>query len=319
MEKEAKRSNPGKKSLVELFKTNLIFRLFVIFFVVQVALSFGLGNTINFGKNPDTGRFSIWIQETPHGMDIKELITEEFQPDQYYKEHGIQPKIYGSVGIYNFFRKVFGEENAITAFELIRMLIIVDLTLLLLVYYLRKYLFDRPSQPQVLFEMVYSFFEDLTCDTLGEHKRHFTPYALTIFIFLWTCNMIGLIPIPGFMEPTRNLNVPLGMGVIAIIVVHFMAIKHKGVGEYLKGYTEPFLPFAPINLVGELSKTISISFRLFGNILGGAIIMLVVGVLVRFILLPIGLTLFFGLFIGTIQAFVFTMLSLSYIAVEIAE
>jgi len=121
------------------------------------------------------------------------------------------------------------------------------------------------------------------------------------------------------MEPTRNLNVPLGMGLMAVSIVHYMAIKNKGIGPYLKGFTEPFFPMAPINIVGEFSKAISISFRLFGNILGGAIILIVISSLVRFILLPVGLSLFFGIFIGTIQAFVFTMLAISYIAVELYE
>ena len=72
-------------------------------------------------------------------------------------------------------------------------------------------------------------------------------------------------------------------------------------------------------MVGELSKAVSISFRLFGNILGGSIIILVVSSLVKFIILPVGLSLFFGMFVGTIQAFVFTMLALTYIGAEIAE
>jgi F-type H+-transporting ATPase subunit a len=74
-----------------------------------------------------------------------------------------------------------------------------------------------------------------------------------------------------------------------------------------------------LDAVGEISKVVSISFRLFGNILGGAIIMLVISSLVKFILFPVGLNLFFGLFVGTIQAFVFTMLSLSYISVAVTE
>ena len=71
--------------------------------------------------------------------------------------------------------------------------------------------------------------------------------------------------------------------------------------------------------MGEVSKVVSISFRLFGNILGGAIIILVVSSLVSFVVFPVGLTLFFGVFVGTIQAFVFTMLALTYIGVEITE
>ena len=74
---------------------------------------------------------------------------------------------------------------------------------------------------------------------------------------------------------------------------------------------------APLNVVGEIAKVISISFRLFGNIKGGAIIILVVSFLVRYLVLPVPLSLFFVFFVGTVQAFVFTMLTLTYIAVAI--
>jgi F-type H+-transporting ATPase subunit a len=251
-------------------------------------------------------------------MTIQDRIIEEFQPDQYVKEQGITPKIYGSEKLYQFFENIFGNQ-AINTFSLLRMLLILNITLLVLALLLNKKLTLIPKKGQVLFEMIHSFFYELTSETLGKKFANFTPYVLTIFIFIWSCNIIGVIPIPGFMEPTRNLNVPLGMGLMAVSIVHYMAIKNKGIGPYLKGFTEPFFPMAPINIVGEFSKAISISFRLFGNILGGAIILIVISSLVRFILLPVGLSLFFGIFIGTIQAFVFTMLAISYIAVELYE
>ena len=131
--------------------------------------------------------------------------------------------------------------------------------------------------------------------------------------------MIGMIPIPGITEPTRNLNVPLGMGIMVVFMVHFTSIRTKGFLKWLKGFAEPLPPLAPLNMVGEVSKAVSISFRLFGNILGGSIIILVVSSLVKFVLLPIGLNMFFGIFVGTIQAFVFTMLALTYIGVEIGD
>ena len=129
-----------------------------------------------------------------------------------------------------------------------------------------------------------------------------------------------MVPIPGFMEPTRNLNVPFGLGVMAVIVVHYTAIKHKGFSHHIQGFINPVKnPLFLLDIVGELSKVVSIAFRLFGNVLGGAIIILVVSSLVKYVMLPVLLNGFFGIFVGTIQAFVFTMLSLTYIAVEISE
>ena len=290
---------------------------FVIFAIIELPFSLNLDKTLHIGTNPKTGSFSVWT--TSHPMTLQQKIEEEFQPDEFLKESGEQGSLYGSEKLYNAFENFFGKGKAIGAFNLIRVLLIVDLIWLFLAFYIRKALLKIPSKRQIVFELVYSFFEDLVVDTLGKERVNFTPYILTIFLFIWTSNMLGLIPIPGFMEPTRNLNVPLGMGIMAVGVVHFFAIKQKGVGNYLKGYAEPLFFLAPLNLIGELSKAVSISFRLFGNILGGAIIILVVSSLVNFIVLPVGLNLFFGLFVGTIQAFVFTMLSLTYIAVEIND
>ncbi len=304
-------------------KKNSLLTLMLIFLVIEFALVWFSGNFTKElvigvdkeGKFGEKGKFVITHQQTE--FDLQQKISEEFQIDDYVKEHGHEKVILGSEHLYNFFAKF--TKTPIGTYKLLKMLLILDIILLLIAVLVKKSLFDRPSKPQILFEMIYTFFEDFVGETLGKDRLHFTPYVVTIFIFIWSCNMIGLVPIPGFMEPTRNLNVPLGMGILAVGVVHFMAIKVKGLWPYLKGYAEP-LPFlAPLNFIGEIAKAVSIAFRLFGNILGGAIIILVVSSLVKFIILPVGLGLFFGVFVGTVQAFVFTMLALTYIGVEINE
>jgi F-type H+-transporting ATPase subunit a len=230
------------------------------------------------------------------------------------------PRVYGSFAAYNFFRNVFGEAAAISAFNLLRMLLIVDLIFFFGIFFIRKSLSHHPSRSQLVIEMIYNVFDEFVSDAMGKDRTNFTPYIVTIFLFVWLCNMIGLIPIPGFMEPTRNLNVPLGLGLIAIFVVHFTAIRVKGLWGHLEKYVNPIKnPLAALDIVSEVSKVVSISFRLFGNILGGAIIIVVVSSLVNYVVLPVGLNMFFGIFVGTIQAFVFTMLALTYIGVEITE
>jgi F-type H+-transporting ATPase subunit a len=136
-----------------------------------------------------------------------------------------------------------------------------------------------------------------------------------MFIFLLLCNWIGIIP--GFEEPTKDLNTTLGLGVMGFFIAHATGIKAKGFSEYVKEYFRPMFFLMPLNVVGELAKVISISFRLFGNIMGGSIIIIVVSHLVYGLVLPPFLYAFFGLFVGTVQAFVFTMLTLVYISVQI--
>ncbi|MFP4226315.1 MAG: F0F1 ATP synthase subunit A, partial [Desulfobacterales bacterium] len=101
------------------------------------------------------------------------------------------------------------------------------------------------------------------------------------------------------------------------IIAHYSGIREKGFKTYIKSYFEPIFFMMPLNLIGELAKVVSISLRLFGNIMGGSIIILVVSYLTLSLVLPPFLIAFFVIFIGAIQAFVFTMLTLVYIAVQV--
>ena len=134
-------------------------------------------------------------------------------------------------------------------------------------------------------------------------------------MFLLLSNWLGIIP--HLEEPTKDLNTPLSFGLMGFFIAHHAGIKAKGLKRYLLDYCEPMFIMAPLNIIGELAKVISISFRLFGNIMGGAIIILVVSYLTYSIITPPFLNAFFGAFVGTIQAFVFTMLTVVYIAVQV--
>lgn len=294
-------------------------KIFLIFLVIEVTLVIISGKftkELNIGF--EDGKFKVYHTEVEY--DLQEKITEEFQIDEYYAHLEEEPTIYGSSKIYDFFKNVFGQATAISTFQLLRMLLIVDFLILVLAFLIRKSLLARPSKPQILFELIYTSLEEFVVETLGKDKAYYTPYIVSLFLFIWICNMIGMIPIPGFMEPTRNLNVPLGLGFLSVVIVHASAVKFKGAWKHFQNYLNPIKnPLFILDIVGEISKVVSISFRLFGNILGGAIIILVVSSLVSYVVFPVGLNLFFGIFVGTIQAFVFTMLALTYIGVEITE
>ncbi|MDR2392203.1 MAG: F0F1 ATP synthase subunit A [Planctomycetota bacterium] len=130
--------------------------------------------------------------------------------------------------------------------------------------------------------------------------------------------------LPRLEEPTTDLTFPVTLAVIFVVVLgHGSGIRFRGLFEYLKEYFSPGgimgIGMFPLNVVGKLSELVSISFRIFGNIFGGAIIMSVVSGLVFSFLLPIGMYGYFSVFCGTIQAFVFTMLAATYISMEAAE
>ncbi len=194
---------------------------------------------------------------------------------------------------------------------------------------IRRSMRRSPGRFSAAFELMYTGFEDMAVEALGRDARKFTPLIFTLFIFVLFCNWVGIIP--GLKSPTYDLNTCLGLGIMMFVICHASAILHKGVKEYVLSYTKPFFFFLPLNVVGEFGKVISHSFRLFGNMYAGAIILALAGpvtikvfgaldlpsysaspvLLVSYFILQ-G---FFGLFVGTVQALVFALLALTYIAV----
>lgn len=200
--------------------------------------------------------------------------------------------------------------------ETIIMTWIVILVLILFAIASRKKMGLIPNPFQVVAELLAKVFYNLCDDALGSKLApKYFPLIFTLFLFIWLSNMIGVVPI--FSEPTKDLNTTLSLGVLGFIISHYSGIRAKGIKQYLKEYCEPIFFMAPLNVIGELAKVVSISFRLYGNIMGGGIIIIVVSHLIYQLILPPALLFFFGLFVGTVQAFVFTMLTLVYISLQV--
>jgi F-type H+-transporting ATPase subunit a len=179
--------------------------------------------------------------------------------------------------------------------------------------YKRKIL---PRPVQTLGELIVSLMYGLTEDALGKNlAKTYAPLICGLFLFLLLSNWLGIIP--HMEEPTKDLNTTFGLGIMGFFIAHYAGIKSKGFKAYIKEYFQPIFFMMPLNVIGELAKIVSISFRLFGNIMGGSIIILVVSYLTYSLVLPPFLYGFFGLFVGTIQAFVFTMLTVVYISVQV--
>ncbi len=193
---------------------------------------------------------------------------------------------------------------------------IVILLLTLFGYFAARNRSRLPGPLQVVGELFVEQLYGLTEDALDrELAKKYAPLICALFMFLLLSNWLGIIPHLG--EPTKDLNTPLILGIMGFFIAHYAGIRAKGFKTYIKAYFEPVFFMMPLNLIGELAKVVSISFRLFGNIMGGSIIILVVSYLTYSIVLPPLLNAFFGLFVGTIQAFVFTMLTVVYISVQV--
>lgn len=173
-----------------------------------------------------------------------------------------------------------------------------------------------PESMQVFGELLVSNLYKLTEDALDkEMAKKYGPLICALFLFLLVSNWLGIVP--HLDEPTKDLNTPLSFGLMGFVIAHVAGIRKKGFKNYAREYFQPIFFMAPLNIIGEVAKIVSISFRLFGNIMGGSIIILVVSYLTYSILLPPFLYAFFGIFVGTIQAFVFTMLTVVYISVQV--
>jgi F-type H+-transporting ATPase subunit a len=210
----------------------------------------------------------------------------------------------------------FWGHNIAVNLEVVMMtwIVIVALVALGLLSARKSSIFPRPMQ--IAGELFVKQFYGLTEDALNkEMAEKYGPLVCALFMFLLLSNWLGIIP--HLEEPTKDLNTPLSLGLMGFVIAHYAGIKSKGFKAYASEYFQPMFFMMPLNVIGELAKIVSISFRLFGNIMGGSIIILVVSYLTYSVVLPPLLNAFFGLFVGTIQAFVFTMLTIVYISVQV--
>jgi len=169
------------------------------------------------------------------------------------------------------------------------------------------------------FEIIAESLYDLTERVIGYHDAPiYFPIIGTLFIFIFTCNLIGLIP--GFLPPTDNLNTTLALGVFVFFYYNFAGLKAHGI-SYLKHFAGPVMWLAPlmiiIELVSHLFRPVSLALRLRGNIMGDHIVLGVFSGLVPY-LLPV---IFYGLgvFVAFIQAFVFCLMTMAYISLSTAH
>ena len=198
--------------------------------------------------------------------------------------------------------------------------------LLILILIARLILKNRSDITTYLMVTFVRSFMDLTKQTLGRFSSNHFYFITALFCFLVLCNCLALLP--WTEEPSKDINTTLAMGIISFLYIQFYAIKARGLWHYIKEYFSPFFLMFPLHVIGKLSSIISLSFRLFGNIFGGSVIsnIWLAAIKGSIVFETIGLLsginimmiLFFILFEGVLQAFVFAMLSLTYLAIAIA-
>lgn len=169
-----------------------------------------------------------------------------------------------------------------------------------------------PTKMQNLFEIIVSGIEDFMVDITGEEGRWLFPLVATIFVYIFIGNLIGLVP--GFFPPTASLNTTLSCALVVVVFTHIIGVKYHGIG-YIKHFLGPvwwMIPIIfPIELIGHLARILSLSFRLFGNMMGHELVLAILFGLAGAFFAPLPI-MALGIFVALVQAFVFFLLSIMY-------
>ncbi len=175
-----------------------------------------------------------------------------------------------------------------------------------------------PGGRQNFVEMVVEAMIGFCREMIGHEGPRYLPLIASFFLFIVCSNLLGLVP--GFLSPTSNLNTTLALALVAFIYYHLMGLRAKGI-RYLKDFLGPVWWMAPLMLpleiISHLARILSLSFRLFGNIRGDEIvlgILILLAGLVHYVFPFHLLMLPLSLFVGVVQALIFTLLTTLYIA-----
>lgn len=210
--------------------------------------------------------------------------------------------------------KLFGLEFHLDIFI---MSWVVILVLVFTSWLATRKLKQEPHGLQNILETVVEFLHGLLKENIGPKGKGAFPFVATLFLFILFSNLVGLLW-PGLTKsPTEDLNVTLALALLVFFSMIYYGIKAQGLLGYISSFFRPNFLFFPIHLIDFLVKPITLAFRLFGNIFAGAVFILILDMLIKPGAPVIGLVL--GVFVGVIQAYLFLMLSMAYIASAMEE
>jgi F-type H+-transporting ATPase subunit a len=237
------------------------------------------------------------------------------------------PEVYWQLPFENWppmFRNVI-TQSTVTLF-------VVTIGLIIAAYFINKNITKRPGRFQVIVEKLITMLYGMVEDTMGKHNMKFAPYIGTLFVSSILCTVLGMTQV--FRSATADVSVTAAWALVTTGMVWYNNIKNFGFKAWLKGFTEPIWVMTPMNIVSEIASPLSMAFRHFGNVAGGSvltaliyaalatastfIIKLLTGLEIEIPFLQIGipafLSIYFDLFSGFVQALVFSLLTMVYVA-----
>ena len=219
-------------------------------------------------------------------------------------------------GIVSF--HLFGQEIWITTSHVCILIVMAAMLIFALIANRKlKHAKEVPDGFQNVVELIVEMLDDMVSGTMGRWAPKFVNYISTIFIFILLSNISGLL---GLRPPTADYGTTFALGLITFFLIHINQFKHQSVKQIWTDMCSPLPPWLPIwlpiNLISEIAVPISLSLRLFANVLSGTVMMALVYGLLRWIAIiwPAALHVYFDLFSGAIQTYVFCMLTMTYIA-----
>ena len=208
--------------------------------------------------------------------------------------------IFGGIPIY---------ESVVVSWIIIAALLIVILLLT------RNLKVENPKKGQLMLESIVSWVYKLFYDLLGEKGKRYIPYLMTVLMYLALSNLMGLI---GFKPPTKDLTVTAALAIMSIILIEYAGIHAKGAKKWAKSFAEPVAIIAPLNVLEIVIRPLSLCMRLFGNMLGGFVVMELIKQILP-VFLPILPSFYFDIFDGLLQAYVFVFLTSLFMKEAIEE
>lgn len=168
---------------------------------------------------------------------------------------------------------------------------------------------ENVSKKQLVLETIVGTLYDFFYDLLGEKGKRYIPYLMTVGIYIAFSNMIGLL---GMKSPTKDVGVTGALALMSIVLIEYSGVHAKGPKKFLKSFAEPIPIMLPMNILEMFIRPLSLCMRLFGNILGAFVIMELIKYVAP-VLVPIPFSMYFDIFDGFIQAYVFVFLTSLFI------
>lgn len=168
---------------------------------------------------------------------------------------------------------------------------------------------ENPGKGQLLLETGVSSLQSMVQDMVGEKGHRYVPYLMTVLLYIGVANIIGLF---GFKPPTKDLTVTVALAVMSIVLIEYSGIREKGAKGWLKSFAQPVAIMTPFNILELVIRPLSLCMRLFGNVLGAFVIMELIKQVVPAVV-PVPFSLYFDIFDGLIQAYVFVFLTSLFI------